>query len=222
MEKQRWAVDTAYQSFVPENVTWVHKLYWTILMLLWNKLGQNFKFYELFACSTFVLYQPLTFLWQAKASIIEWILFLPCVLCTEMLQAERKRWVHMPAAETWRNPAFCHTTHFCVLYDAHKNSDAVLNSMNPSAFILNTISVLCEVGTEFLCHLHERHGQLDRATGQAVGLRHLTKQKRFRSRAGPSEIYGGQSGTRTDFLRVLLNQVCRVLTLRGLSVVQRC
>lgn len=94
--------------------------------------------------------------------------------------------------------------------------------MNPSAFILNTISVLCEVGTEFLCHLHERHGQLDRATGQAVGLRHLTKQKRFRSRAGPSEIYGGQSGTRTDFLRVLLNQVCRVLTLRGLSVVQRC
>jgi hypothetical protein len=56
----------------------------------------------------------------------------------------------MSSAVALRNPAFCHTVHFYVLYEAHKNSDDFRNGINPSVFIINTVSVLCEVGTEFL------------------------------------------------------------------------
>lgn len=84
-KKQRWAVDTVHQSFDPKNVTWVHKLHWTMLMLLWNKLGRNLTDLRVF-CMQHICTLSLTFLWQAKAPMTEWALFLPCVLCTEMLK----------------------------------------------------------------------------------------------------------------------------------------
>jgi len=57
--------------------------------------------------------------------------------------------------------------------------------------------------------------------GQAVGVRHLTTQTRFRSRVGPYEIYGVQCGTRTGFSPSTLILVCRILTLREFLILQR-
>jgi len=219
LEKQRWAVDTVQQSFVPENVTWVHKLHWTMLMLLWNKLGRNLTDLRVFLHAAHLY--SVSFLWQAKASMT--MSTLPAMLSLYWnAKAERQRWVQLTPAETSRNPVFCHTAHLWVLYDK-KNSDGVRNSMNPSVSIMNTISVLCEVGTEFMCVIYMNVGDnltVPRARRLVSGI--SPTQTRFRSRAGPSEIYGGQSGTRTGFSPSTLIWVCRVWTLRGLLMLQRC